>query len=41
MFIDHFYFQFLLKQKVSLDPVQKGGGGGGGDHVSCPRNRSK
>ena len=37
MFIDHFYFQFLLKQKVSLDPVQNGGG----VHVLCPRNRSK
>ena len=36
MFIDHFYFQFLLKQKVSLYPVQNGG-----VHVLCPRNRSK
>ena len=26
LFIVHFYFQFLLKQKVSLDPVQNGGG---------------
>ena len=42
MFIDHFYFQFLLKQKVPLYPVQNGGGGGGGGvHVLCPRNRSK
>ena len=24
MFIDHFYFQLLLKQKVSMDPVQNG-----------------
>ena len=26
MFIDHFYFQFLLKQKVSMEPVQNGRG---------------
>ena len=25
MFIDHFYFQLLLKQKVSMDPVQNEG----------------
>ena len=41
MFIDHFYFQFLLKQTVSLDPVQNAKWGGGGVHVLCPRNRSK
>ena len=41
MFIDHFYFQ-LLKQKVSMDPVQSGGGVHGPRvHVLCSRHKSK